>query len=61
MNYYIITYGVHEHEGFDGYQLQSTKPIPASSAIEAAERFRDVFESNEGVSCEIHSIKLVKN
>jgi len=61
MNKYIITYGVHEHEGFDGYELHKTKPIPATSAIEAAERFRDIFETNEGVPCEIHSIKLVAN
>jgi len=61
MNYYIITYGVHEHEGFDGFQLQSTKPIPAESEEAAADLFRDIFESKEGRECEIHSIKLVKD
>ena len=61
MNKYIITYGVHEHEGFDGYELHHTKPIPAISATEAAEKFSDLFESNEGRPCEIHSIKLIKD
>jgi hypothetical protein len=59
MNNYIITYGVHEHDGFDGYDLHSTKPIPASCEEEAADIFRDAFESMEGRPCEIHSIKLI--
>ena len=61
MNKYIIIYGDYQHEGFDGYELQSTKPFYASSATEAAEKFSDLFESNEGRPCEIHSIKLIKD
>lgn len=61
MNHYIITYGVHEHEGFDGFQLHKTKPIPASSEEEASQLFSDQFESMEGTPCEIHSIKLINN
>ena len=59
MNKYIIIYGDYEHEGFDGFQLQSTKPIPAESEEAAADIFRDIFESKEGRECEIHSIKLI--
>ena len=61
MNKYIIIFGDYEHEGFDGFQLQSTKPIPAESEEEAADLFRDIFESKEGRECEIHSIKLIKD
>lgn len=61
MNKYIIIYGDYEHEGFDGFQLQSTKPIPAESEEAAADLFRDIFESQEGRECEIHSIKLIKD
>ena len=61
MNKYIITYGVHEHEGFDGYELHHTKPIPAESEEAAADLFRDIFESQEGRECEIHSIKLINS
>ena len=59
MNNYIIIYGDYEHDGFDGYELQSTKPIPANSEQEAAELFSNQFESMEGRPCEIHSIKLI--
>ena len=61
MNKYIITFGFHDNEGFDGFRVADSKPIPANSEDEACELFRDVFESNEGVPCEIHSIKLINN
>jgi hypothetical protein len=61
MNNYIITFGFHTHEGFDGFNVATSKPIPASCEEEAADIFRDAIECMEGRECEIHSIKLINS
>lgn len=52
--YFIVKFGFN---GDDGYQVVESKPILAQDENEAAAMLKDQFESLEGMSCEIISVK----
>ena len=48
---YIVTFSF---QGDDGeMKIQKSNPIEAENAIDAALKFKDKFESMEGISCTI--------
>lgn len=54
MNYYLVTFG---YNGDDGYEIVTSKPILANSEDEASMMLKQDFEMNEGISCDIISVK----
>lgn len=54
MNYYLVTFG---YKGDDGYEIVTSKPILANSEEEASMMLKKDFEMNEGISCDIISVK----
>lgn len=54
MNYYLVTFG---YKGDDGYEIVTSKPILANSEDEASMMLKEDFEMNEGISCDIISVK----
>lgn len=54
MNKYIVTYSY--NAGFGVKQAESF-PIEAEDEEDASIKFKDVFESAEGISCNIISVK----
>ncbi len=54
MNKYIITFTA------DGYPLAHTKPIEAENDQEAAAKFKDQFESLEGIPVTIIATDKIK-
>lgn len=52
--YYLVTFG---YKGDDGYEIVTSKPILANSEEEASMKLKQDFEMNEGISCDIISVK----
>jgi|TARA_R110000822_G_scaffold14551_4_gene51070 hypothetical protein len=57
MKKYVVTFGYHEHEGFDGYQIGKTKPFYAKDEEDAYE----LFEATNDMNFECISIKLIND
>jgi hypothetical protein len=57
MKKYVVTYGYHDHEGFDGYQIEKTKPFYAKDEEDAWE----IFEASNDLNFEYVSIELINN
>jgi len=57
MKKYVVTFGYHEHEGFDGYQIGKTKSFYAKDEEEAYE----FFEATNDMNFECVSIKLIND
>lgn len=58
MQKYIVTFGFEDPD--DGeYQIAKSKPILAESEDIACILLKDQFESMEGISCDIRSVKLL--
>jgi hypothetical protein len=60
MNKYVITYGFHDQDE-NHYRIGKTKSINAKDEDEASIKFKDQFESLEGIPVDIIKVELVTN
>lgn len=60
MNYYVITFGFEDRDENE-YKVAKSKNILAENEDEACTMLIDQFEMNEGVDCDIISVKLIEN
>jgi hypothetical protein len=60
MNYYVITFGFEDTDENE-YKVAKSKSILAENEDEACTMLIDQFEMNEGVDCDIISVKLIEN
>ena len=60
MKKYVITYGFHDQDEND-YRIGKTKSINAKDEDDASIKFKDQFESFEGIPVDIIKVELVTN
>ena len=60
MNYYVVTFGFEDSDENE-YKVAKSKSILAENEQEACIMLIDQFEMNEGVDCDIISVKLIEN